>query len=88
MKKLYELADWPGLEICRKFDLKIIGGCHSIRTLRAVKTGEFRCPKAGEWFLSGAIVQAYKAKNNLSTKYHIARIVNTKTEQVISIVQE
>ena len=25
-------------------------------------TGEYRPPKAGEWFLSGAIVEAYKAQ--------------------------
>lgn len=35
-------------------------------------TGEFRCPKKGEWFLSGAKVSAYRAPNDLSTKYWIA----------------
>lgn len=38
-------------------------------------TGEFREPKAGEWFLSGAIVEGYYAPNDLSTKYHIAEPV-------------
>lgn len=33
-----------------------------------------RCPKKGEWFLSGAIIAAYQAKNDLTTKYHIARV--------------
>jgi hypothetical protein len=31
----------------------------------------FRNPKAGEFYLSGAIVAAYKAPNDLSSPYHI-----------------
>lgn len=31
-----------------------------------------RCPKKGEYFLSGAIPVAYKAPNDLSTEYFIA----------------
>ena len=40
---------------------------------RFVCTGEFRPPLKGEWFLSGAIVAAYQAPNDLSTKYWIAK---------------
>lgn len=32
----------------------------------------YREPKKGEWFLSGAKVTAYKAPNNLGTKYLVA----------------
>lgn len=35
-------------------------------------TGEFRPPLAGEWYLSGAIIEAYHAPSNLSTAYWIA----------------
>ena len=35
-----------------------------------------RCPKAGEWFISGAIPEAYKAANDLNTEYFIAVICN------------
>lgn len=35
-------------------------------------TGEFRPPLKGEWYLSGAIVEAYLAPNDLSTEYWIA----------------
>ncbi len=35
-------------------------------------TVEYRCPRAGEWFLSGAIVEAYKTNSNLTTKYLVA----------------
>lgn len=31
----------------------------------------FRAPKKGEWYLSGAIVAAYRAPNDLTTEYHI-----------------
>ena len=43
--------------------------------VRAISTGEKRAPKAGEWFLSGAIVEAYFAADDLRVKYQIARLV-------------
>lgn len=47
--------------------------------IKAVWTGEKRAPKAGEWYLSGAIIEAYQAKNDLTTPYHIAKIVEVTT---------
>lgn len=44
----------------------------------AVPTGEFRPPKKGEWYLSGAVVEAYKARNDLTQEFHIARLVLVK----------
>lgn len=38
-------------------------------------TGEFRCPRKGEFYLSGAIIGAYAAPNDLSSPYWIARPV-------------
>lgn len=35
------------------------------------KTGEFRVPRKGEWYLSGAIPCAYQAPNDLLSNYHI-----------------
>jgi hypothetical protein len=46
-----------------------------LRTRRFVRTGEFREPRAGEWYLSGAIPEAWRAPNALSTKFHILRQV-------------
>lgn len=40
-----------------------------------------RCPKKGEWYLSGAVIEAYRAPNDLSTPYYIANLVRTKTER-------
>ena len=57
--------------------------------IRATKSGEFRVPKKGEWFLSGAIVEAYLAHNDyLSTKYHIAKIVIVKEVKVYQHVED
>ena len=38
-----------------------------------VLTGEFRAPKAGEYYLSGAIPEVYLAPVKLANQYHIAR---------------
>ena len=51
-------------------------------TFRAVSTGEKRPPRKGEWYLSGAIVTAYRAPNDLSTTFHIARLVRVETKTV------
>ena len=50
----------------------------SARGFRAEPTGEHRPPRAGEWYLSGAITAAYRAPGDLSTSYHIARIVRVE----------
>lgn len=47
---------------------------------KAVWTGEKRPPKKGEWFLSGAIVEAYRAKADISTPMHIAKLVAGRIE--------
>ena len=41
---------------------------------RAKATGEFRSPKKGEWYLSGAVIQAYRAPNNLGIEFFIAQL--------------
>ena len=38
-----------------------------------VKTGEFRAPRKGEYYLSGAIPYPYRAPNDLTIAYHIVR---------------
>lgn len=42
---------------------------------RVRATGEYRRPRKGEWFLSGAVVEGYHAATDLSTAYHIAVLV-------------
>ena len=52
-------------------------------TFRAVPTGEKRAPKTGEWYLSGAIVAAYRAGGGLTSEYMIAKLV--KVERVPAV---
>ena len=47
--------------------------------VRARWTGEKRPPRKGEWYLSGSIIEAYRAANDLLTPYHIAELVKTRT---------
>lgn len=58
------------------------------KNIKAIRTGEFREPKAGEWYLSGAIPEAYRAPNDLTSKYHILKLVLTETitKTVVKIV--
>ena len=48
----------------------------------AINSNKYRCPKKGEWYLSGAIPMAYKAPNDLTQEFFIATIVKVtkKTE--------
>ena len=48
--------------------------------IMAKMTGEKRQVKAGEWYLSGAIIEAYQAKNDLTSVFHIARLVRVVKE--------
>jgi hypothetical protein len=43
---------------------------------RVEATGEFRPPKRGEWYISGAIPEAYLAPNDLTVSYHIGVLVS------------
>ena len=80
---LYPIADRMTRDECERFGVEnvLVPSCQH-KTMRTVATGEFRTPKAGEWYLSGAIVEAYRARSDMTTHYYIARLV--KTEEVIT----
>lgn len=46
----------------------------------------YRCPKAGEWFLSGSIIKAYKITHDSTTKYLVATPTD-KAKQVTAWVK-
>ncbi len=77
MSQLYELGD-PFGPISRPR-----------KQFRALNTCVKRSPRKGEWYLSGAIIQAYRAPNDLSTEFYIAEIVEVeiKTETTTTIVK-
>jgi len=41
----------------------------------AIRTEDFRCPKKGEYYLSGAVPVAYIAPNDLGQKFRIMKLV-------------
>ncbi len=84
--QIFPLADLPNFKECEKFNLNRAGGAFVTSPVKAVWTGEKRCPKKGEWYLSGAIVEAYRAPNDLSSQFHIAKLVKTETKTVTSVV--
>lgn len=67
--KYFPLADEPTPEDLAGLKLEDSVG------VRAVATGEFRAPRKGEWFLSGSYVEAYRAENDLTTSYNIAKLI-------------
>ncbi len=50
-----------------------------VRSTRLQATGEYRNPLKGEWYLSGAIIEAYIAPNDFSSAYWIAKPVKLVT---------
>jgi len=63
------------------------GGSYAIPSMmRFYEVNEFRCPKAGEWFISGAIPNAYYAQNDISSEYLIA-IPTDKAKRVTKWVR-
>lgn len=48
----------------------------------AVWSQEVRPPKAGEWYLSGAIIEAHFAPNDLTQNHAIARLQRVQTVKI------
>jgi hypothetical protein len=81
-KKLYPLADFF------VYPEKGISGLSVQKNLRAQLTGEFRAPRKDEWYLSGAIPQAYRAPNDLTMSFYIVKIVKIEIQTSISVAME
>lgn len=62
--KVFKNGDWSAWSQQRKF----------------IATGEFRPPKFREWFISGAIPEAYQAGADLKDPYWIAIEIGGKWE--------
>lgn len=73
---------------CERLDANVSDGYYGMGRdqyyVTAIYSGEKRNPKAGERFLSGAIPVAYRTKNDLSTAYHIAKLIIVKKETKVS----
>lgn len=85
--KPYPLADQINHDEAALFGVERGSGAYQERRrIMAVWTGEKRPPRAGEWYLSGAKIEAYRAWSDLETEYHIARLVKVETKTVTRIV--
>lgn len=82
MRKFYQLAERIPYPQRAAFGL---APATPTQNILAILTGEFRTPKAGEWFISGAIPEAYYAQNDLTTAYQIAKLVRTRTVTMTEI---
>ncbi len=58
------------------------------KRVAGIATGEFRPPKKGEWYLSGGPVNVWRAPNDLTTPFYIAKLVKVKTTTKVSIEVE
>jgi hypothetical protein len=54
---------------------------------RVMAIGEYRAPKKGEWFLSGAIVEGYRAFADMSVRYHIGQLVEVEEVKTLKILK-
>lgn len=61
---------------------------HMRRHVGAVWSGERRPPKAGEWYLSGALIEAFRARNDLIPSYPIAKIHKVKRITTVELGEE
>jgi len=48
-------------------------------------SGEYRAPRKGEYYLSGSVIEAYRAPNNLTLEFWIAVPAKPKPLEVCSL---
>lgn len=94
--KYYRLGDVPTRAEFERFGLKYDGKYRlswnpvykkpNTRFLAAQAIGEYRAPKAGEWYLSGSSIRAYCVPNDLPENccYYIARLVLIERKTVVT----
>lgn len=68
----YPVMDAVTLEV--KQALGATGGFR-MGHVKAQWTGVYGAPKKGDWYLSGAIIEAYQAKGDMSEEFPIAKLV-------------
>lgn len=71
---LYDIIDRPSENVLRRAGITS-GMPHRHGRIKARWTGEHRPPRKGEFYLSGAVIEAYRAPSDLTTPYHIAELV-------------
>jgi hypothetical protein len=85
MKGYYPVAAIPASLALKLLNAYSAGGGEGRLRILARATGEKRPPLRGEWYLSGAIVEAYQAPGDLVSDYLIAELIVVETEEINSI---
>jgi hypothetical protein len=95
---VYPIADTLSLEDWEKLGIPPVDsrhlGYHQVVVenenyrLGAIKIGEKRPPKAGEWYLSGAIPEAYRSKADQFPAFPIVRLVLFQLETLVKIRED
>lgn len=85
----YRIQDLLTGDECRELGVKSNGFRYAkdgkLVEVRAVATGERRPPRRGEWYLSGAIVEAYRSPG-LDHPYPIAKLVVMRRVETWEVV--
>lgn len=91
MKRLYPYADrfeYLPSDIRRALAKRECGARFCVRFLRFEKTGEYRAPRAGEFYLSGAIPEAYFCPADFEgATRHILRVAGTVREVKTEVLE-
>jgi hypothetical protein len=86
-KQVFPVEDYINSEERKRLGVKSIA-CKWNRSVGAMDTGEIRPPKIEEWYLSGGPVGAYKAPNDLTQTYHIARLVKVNRVEYFEVSEK
>jgi len=78
----FDLADSLSPEESKRFGVPPLTARTADVCVLARCTGAYRRPVKGEWYLSGALVAAYKAPNDLSHEYPIADLVKVDRQSL------
>lgn len=82
--KIYPVLDNPTIR--ERKALGFSGSFANPNEIAAIDSGNFRPPRKGEWYLSSAVVGAYRTPSDLSVPCCIARLVRIEKAETVKIV--
>ena len=85
--KLTREGRYPVRDFVPDTGLTHVNGSPARKGIAGKWTGDYRPPRAGEYYISGAIPEVYRAPNDLITPYHIARLVRIAVETRYQITE-
>ena len=86
--KLTRTGYYPVVDFVPGFERTFVHGTICGKGIAGRWTGEKRPPRKGEYYISGAIPQVYRAPNDLRQEHAIARLVRLKVEVRYDITEQ